>query len=162
MKRSTMASAALAAALLGACGIGSGSAEPAGEGTQEMGPYDDQAQMRPELLKVTLSPASPAQTIEVRFPEETERGVAWVLEEQEGDTWHTRWFLTAAAAGYGSGRVPNWQAADDPEEFGWEDVGIGGPGPDTLLIPDEATPGMYRLCTANSRQNICTALEIVN
>lgn len=126
-----------------------------------MGAYGEDAQMHPDLLEVTSSPAYPGQTAKVRFPEESPRGVPWVLEEQDGDAWRARWFLTAAAEGYDAGSVPNWQAADDPEGFGWGDVGITGPGPDTLVIPDEATPGTYRLCTVNSPENIRTTLEIV-
>jgi hypothetical protein len=115
--------------------------------------------MRPELMELSASQVNPGQTIEVRFPQETARGIAWVLEEQDGETWQARYYLTAVTDGYGAGS-PSWWSVDDDEGRGWEDIGIEGPGPDTLTIPDTVQPGAYRLCTVNSLQNICTTLDI--
>lgn len=39
-------------------------------------------------------------------------------------------------------------------------MGVSGPGPDEVLIPDVATPGQYRLCTANAVNNFCAETEI--
>ncbi len=146
-----MASACMLLATVNACGD---------EASQGAGPFDDQAQMREDLIELAPSPASPGQQIEVRFPEETPRGVPWVMEEQDGDTWQARWFLTATTEGDHAGGAPSWQSAADAEDYAWPDIGINGPGPDSLLIPDEATPGAYRLCTVNSGPNICALLEI--
>lgn len=124
------------------------------------GANDPEAQMHPELLKVSPSPAKPGQTIKVRFPEETFRGIAWALEEQDGKSWHVRYYLSATTDGYGGSGSPSWWSADDAEGKGWDDIGIGGPGPDSLIIPDSIRPGTYRLCTANSMPNVCTPLSI--
>jgi hypothetical protein len=116
--------------------------------------------MRPELFEVSTAPASPGQTIEIRFSQNTDRGIAWVLEERHGYLWHARYFLSATTSAYEGSGSPTWWSVDDSEGRGWEDIGITGPGPDTLVIPDSIRPGGYRLCTANSRPNICTPLDI--
>jgi hypothetical protein len=124
------------------------------------GAKNPEAQMHPELLQVSASPANPGQTIKVRFPEETFRGIAWALEEQDGNSWNVRYYLIATTDGDGSSGSPSWWPANDPKGQTWEDIGVGGPGPDTLIIPDSIRPGTYRLCTANSMPNICTMLDI--
>ncbi|TDK27980.1 hypothetical protein E2F48_02425 [Arthrobacter crusticola] len=116
--------------------------------------------MRPELLDISTSPVDAGRTIPIRFPQETGRGIAWVFEERDGDIWHARYYLSATTGAYnGSGSPIRW-SVDDGEDRGWEAIGIAGPGPDTLLIPDSIRPGPYRLCTANSMPNICTPLDI--
>lgn len=167
MKRETTIVIALAVGLLSACGATStapaeSSTTPGGSPAPSVGPYDPDAQMRPELMQVKPSPAVAGQPIEVRFPEETERGVGWVLEEQGNNSWHAGWSLTAASGSYDSEYVPNWYPADDEAAFAWDALAIAGPGPDTLLIPDDAQPGIYRLCTANKIDNICVELAIKN
>lgn len=67
--------------------------------------------------------------------------------------------MTAATDGYGT--EPTFVSVDDAEGYGVEDIGIGGEGPDRLVVPDVAPPGAYRICTANSLENICTPIEIV-
>jgi hypothetical protein len=146
---------AAAVVLLGVLLVGCGPA-----GAQRPGAHDPEAQMRPELFEISTSPANPGQTIEVRYPEETERGIAWVLEEKDGSIWHARYFLSATTGAYEGSGSPIWWAAGDGEGRGWVDIGIAGPGPDTLIIPDSIRPGTYRLCTANSLPNICTPLDI--
>jgi hypothetical protein len=42
-----------------------------------------------------------------------------------------------------------------------EDIGVGGPGPDRVPIPDVAEPGSYRICTGNAAENICAPIEVV-
>ncbi len=72
-------------------------------------------QMHPELLDVPDSPAYPGQTITVRFPGGTARGLAWVLEERNGDTWQARYHLSAVTASYAGSGSPTWWSADDGE-----------------------------------------------
>ncbi|WP_159616569.1 hypothetical protein [Arthrobacter zhaoguopingii] len=146
---------AAAVILLGVLLAGCGPA-----GAEGPGAHDPSAQMRPELLDISTSPANPGQTIRIRFPQETERGIAWVLEEQYGDIWHARYFLSATTGAYEGSGSPLWWSVDDGEGRGWEDIGIAGPGPDTLIIPDSIRPGRYRLCTASSMPNVCTPLDI--
>lgn len=125
------------------------------------GPHDPGATMRPDLVKVDPVQVRPGQAVQVTFPEHTERGVAWVLEAETGESWRVEYFLTAAVSGYDNASTPNWWSADDTEGKGWDDIGVGGPGPDRLVVPDTATPGTYRLCTANSVENLCVGIEIV-
>lgn len=123
-------------------------------------PYDPEATVRPELMTITPSDAAPGDRIELTFPAETMRGVAYVLERAAGAGWTTTHFLTASAAGYDG--EPSWVAAGDPDGYGWEDIGIAGPGPDVLTIPDDAGGGAYRICTANAVENFCAEITVVD
>jgi hypothetical protein len=38
---------------------------------------------------------------------------------------------------------PTWWTVEDREDRGWEDVGVGGPGPDRVLVPETVSPGDY-------------------
>lgn len=122
------------------------------------GPYDADAETRPDLMVVEPSTAAPGQVVQVTYPGGRERGVAYVLERWTGATWSTTHYLTATTDGYGT--EPGWQDIGT-EGYGWEDIGIAGEGPDGLIIPDNAVSSEYRICTANSLENICAEIAIV-
>jgi hypothetical protein len=42
-----------------------------------------------------------------------------------------------------------------------EDVGVADAGPDIVQIPDDAEPGEYRICTVNTPERMCSAVDIV-
>jgi hypothetical protein len=46
------------------------------------------------------------------------------------------------------------------EGSGWDDIEIGGPGPDPLPIPDDAPAGEYRICHGSRSASLCAALHI--
>lgn len=161
MKRETTIVIALAVGLLSACGATStapaeSSTTPGGSPAPSVGPYDPDAQMRPELMQVKPSPAVAGQPIEVRFPEETERGVGWVLEEQGNNSWHAGWSLTAASGSYDSEYVPNWYPADDEAAFalGRPRHCRSGPrySPDPGRCPTGYLPSLHR---QQDRQHMC-------
>lgn len=122
-------------------------------------PYDPEAGIRPDLMVVTPNEVAPGDRVDLTFPAETMRGVAYVLERSTGEGWSTTHFLTSSTDGYGGS--PSWVSADDPAGYGWDDIGIAGPGPDELAIPDDATPGAYRICTANALENFCAEITLV-
>ena len=113
--------------------------------------------MRPDLMKLEPASVRPGETIEVFFPEETLRGIHFVLEIQEGDSWHLSYNLLSD---WGKGRTPEAHAVDDSEEFSYLDIGIGGPGPDAVVMPDDVPAGSYRICTGNAGENFCASLTI--
>ena len=55
----------------------------------------------------------------------------------------------------------SWHAAGAAEGMAVEDIGVGGPGPDHVPIPDPAEPGDYRICTGNAGADFCAPIEIV-
>lgn len=122
------------------------------------GPHDTSAEVRSELMEVEPARAEPGDILAVYFPQETERGVAFVLEEETAGGWDLRYILVA---GDESSGAADWWTAADAEGRGWDDVGIGGSGPDFVEVPDTASPGSYRICTANAVQNICTPVGVV-
>lgn len=153
-------------ALLAACGgdeskpgAGPASPAPASSSAGPVGPYDPAAEMRPDLVVADPARAVAGEAVELTWPEETMRGVAWTLEEQDGDSWQVHYFLTSRAEGYDS--APSWWALGEGEGMGWGDIGLLGPGPDLVHIPDTAPAGQYRLCTANSSPNVCIPFEVL-
>lgn len=178
-----MRSVSVAAVLVGIVATACGSTEPVGQGLSSTSsaasstassaataapsttdvpgtgePYDPAADVRPGLMTVRPAEVAPGATIELMFPAETTRGVAYVLERASGDTWSTTHFLTSSTAGYGGS--PTAVSVDSAEGYGWEDIGIGGPGPDRVVAPDDADPGAYRICTANAVENFCAEITV--
>lgn len=121
------------------------------------GPLDADAVVRPDLVVAQPPEVRAGAPLTLTFPLETERGIAWVLEERDGDTWHARYLLNSD----GNNAAPTWVGPDKRDEWAWEDVGVSGPGPDEVLVPDVAAPGRYRLCTANAVSNFCAEVEII-
>lgn len=70
----------------------------------EEGPYDPDAEVRPDLLEISPDEASPGDRVELLYPQGTSRGVGFVLEERVDDSWQVRYFLT----------VPDIGDGDDP------------------------------------------------
>jgi hypothetical protein len=133
-----------------------------GAASSQAGANDPGAQMQPELIEISPSPARPGHKVELRFPQETERGLGWALEEKGAGTWHLRYYLTSVPKHRATKDAPSWFAADAPEDVrGWDAIGLTGQGPEALRIPDSATPGEYRLCTANAGRNFCAPVDIV-
>ena len=115
--------------------------------------------MRPDLIVAEPAQVAPGDVLSLTFPEETTRGVHFVLESQARGTWFHMFDLV----GVGEGMLEpvSWQRAGS-EDFEFPDIGIVGPGPDRVRIPEVAEPGTWRICTGNTRQNICTRIEIVD
>ena len=91
--------------------------------------------------------------LEIRFPSEEMVGIAYSLEQEAGDSWAYRFLLLAPE---GPDQPPTWHAGEIPFEI--PDLGI--PDPIRVVIPDEAAPGTWRICTAVS-QGLCVRIEIV-
>lgn len=118
------------------------------------GPADPAAEMRPDLL-VAPPAAAAGDIVPLMFPESTMRGVHFVLERRAGDSWNLVYHLISDANdGQPSAFRPN------AEGMGIPDVGIGGPGPDRVLIPEDVDSGAYRVCTGNAGQNFCAPIEV--
>lgn len=148
-----LASGVLLAVGLAACG-----GEGADDGADPTsGPFDAEAEMRPDLLELDPDEVGPGATITMHFPEETSRGVAYVLEEEVGDSWELRYLLTAAED---AGAQPSWWPVEERDDAAWPDVGLMGPGPNWIQIPHTADPGSYRVCTANAGDEFCAPLEV--
>jgi len=111
--------------------------------------------MRPELLIIEPAEASAGELLALLFPEETMRGIAFHLDRSDGDGWTTTYLMTSDGNGSEPATVPV-----GTEGYGWEDVGVGGLGPDHVRLPGDATTGSYRVCTANALDDFCAPLEI--
>ncbi len=137
------------AILLAGCSLlhPSGAAEPA----------EPAAAMRPDLIVADPGVAAPGAVVALTFPEETTRGILFVLERETGAGWELQYYLTSDGPGAGWERT--WQSAG-ADGIAVEDIGVGGPGPDRVLIPEVAEPGSYRICTGNAGDEICTPIEV--
>jgi predicted small secreted protein len=147
------AALALVLTTLTACGTASGSPG------RDARPEPVAVTVPPGTEGVTVSPAAaaPGDTVELTFDRPREvRGIAWSLATGP-DEADVLFHLTSPGAGGGE---PTWWAVDDGEGRGWVDLGVTGPGPDPLVVPDTAEPGDYLLCTANAAQQRCTTLTV--
>lgn len=113
--------------------------------------------MRSELMVVDPTRVAAGETVAMRFPKETMRGVAFQLDRWDGENWVTRYWMTSD----GNGGQP-MTVAVGTEGYEVVDVGVAGPGPDHVQIPDDATPGAYRICTANAGDEFCAPIEIID
>lgn len=120
-------------------------------------PPEPEAQMRPDLLELDPAVAEPGQLVAMHFPEETSRGIAFQLDRRADDGWTPVAWMTSDGNGGEPATVPAFT-----EGYGVEDVGVGGPGPDHVRLPDDAPPGDYRICTANAGEEFCAPIEIVD
>ena len=121
-------------------------------------PADPAAEQRPDLIVAEPAVVSPGEVVALTFPAETNRGILFTLDQLVGENWVLRNYLTSDGPGAG------WQVAWYPPNdagFAVEDIGVGGPGPDHVPIPETAEPGDYRICIGNAGDDFCTPIEIV-
>jgi hypothetical protein len=123
-----------------------------------IGPADPDARMEPDLIVPDPAVVAPGGVVALSFPNETVRGIAFVLEVRAGESWAHRYNLFSDGPGAGWRR--SWQPAG-AEAIAVEDIGVGGVGPDRVPIPETAPPGEYRICTGNAGENFCAPIEIV-
>ena len=103
--------------------------------------------------------AQPGQVVSLHFSAHNRRGIAFSLDVFDCDSYVTRYYLIAP---FGNGSTePSWWSVEDPEGgLAWVDIGVGGPGPEWVTIPDDASPGLYRICTANAVRKVCGEVTI--
>jgi len=143
--------------LPGGNGAAGGAADPGG-GLPAGEPANPAAEMRPDLIVIDPTTAPSGAVVGLAFPEETSRGVLFVLDQRIDDRWVSRFYLTSDGPGQGWQR--DWWPVD-AEGMAVPDIGVGGPGPDRVLIPNVAEPGDYRICTGNAGADFCAPIEIV-
>ena len=126
----------------------------------EEGPFDPDAEIRPDLMEVNPDQVSPGEHVELHFPQETIRGVGFVLEERVDEGWEVRYLLTVSDSEDPDDPGGRWLPPDNPDRDEWPDIGVVGPGPGFALVPEPASPGEYRICTAMQPDNFCGELTI--
>lgn len=110
-------------------------------------------------MTVTPATAVPGQRVALRFQSKEVRGIAFSLSAWSDQGWTVAYYLSSDWGLPGS-HTPDWWRVEDSEGRGWEDVGIGGPGPDHVIVPDTAPDGDYLLCTENSVDEACVILTV--
>lgn len=110
-------------------------------------------------MTVTPATATPGQRVALRFGSEEVRGIAFSLSAWGEEVWTVAYYLTSDWGSPGS-HSPDWWSVQDSERRGWSDVGVSGPGPDHVIVPDNAPAGEYLLCTANSADEACALLTV--
>ncbi len=131
-----------------------GDAEPA----VPSGPYDPGAELRPDLIVAEPTRLAAGDVVALTFPQETGRGIHFVLEQRVGDTWNLVYHLLSGA----NAAEPSFFRPGEGDNIGIPAIGIGGRGPDRLTVPDDVTPGSYRICTANAGDEFCAEIDVVS
>lgn len=109
-------------------------------------------------IDLTPKTAQPRALVSMGFPKSGMRGIAFSLDKWEDGEWQAAYYLTSD--GGSLGWEPSWWSLADAEGRGWRDIGVSGPGPDQVIVPNTATNGFYRLCTANAVEEACGLLEV--
>jgi hypothetical protein len=135
-----------------ACGSESISAEreptqPPGLGSRLQGSME----VSPERVR-------PGEQVAVRLPDHKVFGIAFSLGDWQQAGWQTRYYLSSD--GGDLNWTPSWWSVEDSERRGWPDIGVGGPEPHHLVIPDSAPADTYRLCTANTLKKACAMITV--
>ena len=120
-------------------------------------PHDAGAVFQPRSMVADRDTAAPGDVVALTFPDEMTRGIHFVLEEEVGGTWVYRYGLISS----GEGGAPGGWFLPGDEDVAIPDIGIVGPGPDHVVIPEVATPGSWRICTGNAVENVCVRIGIV-
>jgi hypothetical protein len=110
---------------------------------------------------MTITPVTtqPGHAVELRFPEDSHRGIAFSLSEWHEGRWKLVYYLTSDWGEPGH-YEPDWWTVEESENRGWHQVGISGTGPDRVVVPDTAAPRDYLLCTANAVTEACALLKV--
>ncbi|WP_020391785.1 hypothetical protein [Kribbella catacumbae] len=105
-------------------------------------------------MTITPATAAPGAEIALTYPAGYGRGIGFVLvQPADGKQLYT------LIAGRGKTK-PSWYSAKDAEGRVIQSIGINGPGPDQLVVPDTAADGTYLLCTANAATKACALLTV--
>ncbi len=120
------------------------------------GPYDPGAEIRPDLIVAEPTRPAAGDVVALTFPEDSSRGIHFVLEQRVGDRWNLIYHLLSSADLSESSYF-----APGEDDIAIPDIGISGPGPDRVPIPEDVSPGSYRICTANAGDEFCAEIEVV-
>jgi hypothetical protein len=112
----------------------------------------------PNPVTITPATARPGATVALTFPDGSGRGIAFQLAKATEPNKVLYYMTSDKGPGFWGKAKPLWWAAG--EAGGWEDIGISGPGPDQVVVPDTAEDGTYLLCTANAASQVCGLLTV--
>lgn len=104
--------------------------------------------------------ARPGSSLDLHFPDELPRGLGFVLEREssEGDGYERVAVLRSDAAGEDP---VSWSWGDEGPDGGIDDIGVGGAGPDTVVLPRPIEAGIYRICPLGSEDDsACTVITV--
>lgn len=88
---------------------------------------------------------TPGQTVELLFPTDMTRDVAWHMKgfDLRSERWSEPLYLLISDRS-DAPAAPTWLPPE--AEWIWDSVAVTGPGPDTIVIPDTAEAGLYAIC----------------
>jgi hypothetical protein len=92
---------------------------------------------------VTPDVAEPGDRVEIGLPADVAFGAEWSLERSVDGAWKPQFVLVDAEIARESG-VPLARPADSPQALA--SIPEQKDGPVTLVLPEAATPGSYRIC----------------
>ncbi|MEU4392035.1 hypothetical protein [Kribbella sp. NPDC023855] len=105
-------------------------------------------------MTITPATAAPGAEIALTYPAGYGRGIGFELA-QPGDGKPLYYLIAGRGA-----KKPTWRSVANAEGLVIPDIGIQGPGPDRLVVPDTAADGTYLLCTSNASDKACALLTV--
>lgn len=108
-------------------------------------------------VRVEPNPLRPGAEFDAFYDPSVNRGVAANLHYWESGEWSGAVFLLSSDGATGG---PSAVRIAEFPDLGVDGVGMGGPGPDRYVLPDEISPGHWRLCLVNVSEEVCGQLEV--
>jgi hypothetical protein len=90
-------------------------------------------------MTVAPTSAAPGQEVELSFPSDNQRGIAFSLSRWSEGRWDKEFYLTSDW-GTPDDYAPTWWTVAESANRGWEQVAISGGGPDRVIVPRPPHP----------------------
>ena len=122
--------------------------------------YATDVRTEPELMRAVPDGVAAGGVIEAVFPRGSTRGPGFVLERATDDGW-AWWFALSSDTD-----APDLVNTFTAEEFVARNVEWNsGPAfdstdPHLIPVPDDAEPGLWRVCTAPDTPGLCAEFEV--
>ena len=129
-------------------------------GPQPGDTYATDVRTDPARMRAVPNQVTPGSAIEAAFPQGSTRGLGFVLERATDDGW-AWWFAISSDTD-----APDMVHTFTAEEFVARHVEwTSGPAfdstdPHLIPVPDDAEPGVWRVCTVPDTPELCAQFEI--
>ena len=111
-------------------------------------------------LPITPDVASPGDRVQIDVPPDVAFGTEWLLERSTNGSWEQSFILLDADAAAESG-APLSRRADSTGTT--DDIRERKDGPVPLVVPEDATPGTYRICQfGDDGTDFCGSLSVTD
>ena len=123
--------------------------------------YAEDARTEPELMRAAPDTVVAGGEIEAVFPHGSTRGPGFVLERATDEGW-AWWFAISSDTEAAADKVYIFTAEEFvARNFEWQSgPAFDGTDPHLIPVPDDAEPGLWRVCTVDGTAGLCAEFEV--